>query len=205
MGSCQEIRGDTRVVRKTSETQEMRTEVSCCHLLMLGSLLLSGAQASPKERLKVKYKIKNSNNNGEHLEKQKINERLMVVEPEPVEELDLEAVSGFESLSSNSLLREGIDNNMFGLGEETLARVKSYRGLVTGLMGQLQRTARAQDLSVGDLVFDIVREVIAETLSGLFARGLGLHTARNGGGESFSFLNTAIQAVSKVASGKTSC
>ena len=50
----------------------MRTEVSCCHLLMLGSLLLSGAQASPKERLKVKYKIKKSNNNGEHLEKQKV-------------------------------------------------------------------------------------------------------------------------------------
>ena len=70
----------------------------------------------------------------------------MVVEPEPVEELDLEAVSGSESLSSNSLLREGIDNNMFGLGEETLARVKSYRAVVTGLMGQLQRTARAQDL-----------------------------------------------------------
>ena len=70
----------------------------------------------------------------------------MVVEPEPVEELNPEAVSGFESLSSNSLLREGIDNNMFGLGEETLAQVKSYRAVVTGLMGQLQRTARAQDL-----------------------------------------------------------
>merc|ERR1712029_807255 len=205
MGQCQ--RRHQRVVRKTSEPSEiMRTQVSCC--LMLCSLLLSGAQASPKERLKVKYKIKKSNNNGEQLEKQKINERLMVVEPEPVdtqsfaEDLDPE-VSGFESLSSNSLLREGIDNNMFGLGEETLARVKSYRAVVTGLMGQLQRTARAQDLSVGDLVFDIVREVIAETLSGLFARGLGLQTARNGGGEPFSFLSTVIQAVSKVASGKS--
>merc|ERR1712117_717695 len=196
-----------RVVRKTSETSEiMWTQVSCC--LMLGSLLLTGAQASPKERLKVKYKIKKSNNNGEQLEKQKINERLMVVEPEPVDTqsyADPEEVSGFESLSSNSLLREGIDNNVFGLGEETLKRVKSYRAVVTGLMGQLQRTARAQDLSVGDLVFDIVREVIAETLSGLFARGLGLHTARNGGGESFSLLNTVIGAVTKVASGKTSC
>ena len=39
---------------------------------MLGSLLLSGTQASPKERLKVKYKIKKSNNNGEQLEKQKV-------------------------------------------------------------------------------------------------------------------------------------
>ena len=74
----------------------------------------------------------------------------MVVEPEPVDTQsyaeDPEEVSGFESLSSNSLLREGIDNNVFGLGEETLKRVKSYRAVVTGLMGQLQRTARAQDL-----------------------------------------------------------
>ena len=50
----------------------MWTQVSWCHLLILGSLLLTGAQASPKERLKVKYKIKKSNNNGEHLEKQKV-------------------------------------------------------------------------------------------------------------------------------------
>ena len=76
----------------------------------------------------------------------------MVVEPEAedilnqAEELEPEAMSGFESLTSNSLLREGIDNNLFGLGEESLARVKSYRAVVTGLMGQLQRTARAQDL-----------------------------------------------------------
>lgn len=39
---------------------------------MLGTLVISGAQASPKERLKVKYKIKKSNNNGEQLEKQKV-------------------------------------------------------------------------------------------------------------------------------------
>ena len=55
--------------------------------------------------------------------------------------------------------------------------------------------------TVGDLVFDIVKEVIADTLSGLFARGLGLHTtARNGG--DFSFINTVLGAVSKVASGQ---
>ena len=68
---CHSVRGDTRVVRKTSETSEiMWTQGSCC--LMLGSLLLSGVQGSPKERLKVKYKIKKSNNNGEQLEKQKV-------------------------------------------------------------------------------------------------------------------------------------
>merc|ERR1719414_457826 len=95
-----------------------------------------------------------------------------------------------------------VDNNMFGLGDETLARVKSYRDVVTGVMGQLQRTARAQDLTVGDLVFDIVKEIIADTLSGLVTRGLGLGgTARNGG-EPFSFVSTVMNAVSKVASGK---
>ena len=81
-----------------------------------------------------------------------INERLMVVEPEPLEDigpvdiLEPKAMSGFESLASSSFLQEGIDKNVFGRGEESLARVKSYRALVTGLMGQLQRTARVQDL-----------------------------------------------------------
>ena len=46
--------------------------VSWCHVLLLGSLLVTATQASPKERLKVKYKIKKSNNNGEQLEKQKV-------------------------------------------------------------------------------------------------------------------------------------
>ena len=71
----------------------------------------------------------------------------MVVEPElNADTLDQDEDLDLESLTSNSLLREGIDQNMFGLGPETLARVKSYRGVVTGIMGQLQRTARAQDL-----------------------------------------------------------
>ena len=58
--------------------------------------------------------------------------------------------------------------------------------------------------TVGDLVFDIVKEIVADTLSGLFARGLGLHTtARNGGSaEPFSMINTVINAVTKVASGQ---
>ena len=41
-------------------------------MMMLGALVIIGTQASPKERLKVKYKIKKSNNNGEQLEKQKV-------------------------------------------------------------------------------------------------------------------------------------
>ena len=57
---------------------------------------------------------------------------------------------------------------------------------------------------MGDLVFDIVKEVVAETISGLFSRGLGLSTARNGG-ENFSFISSVMRAVSKVASGGGAC
>ena len=53
-------------------------------------------------------------------------------------------------------------------------------------------------------MFDIVKEVVAETISGLFSRGLGLGTARNGG-ENFSFLSSVMRAVSKVASGGGAC
>ena len=45
-----------------------------------------------------------------------------------------------EDLDSNSLL------GGLGLGQETVAQVASYRRVVTSLMGQLQRTARARDL-----------------------------------------------------------
>ena len=58
--------------------------------------------------------------------------------------------------------------------------------------------------TIGDLVFDIVKEVVAETISGLFSRGLGLTTSRNGG-ENFSILSSVMRAVSKVASGGGAC
>ena len=52
----------------------------------------------------------------------------------------LEANKYLEDLDSNSLL------GGLGLGQETVAQVASYRRVVTSLMGQLQRTARARDL-----------------------------------------------------------
>ena len=50
------------------------------------------------------------------------------------------------------------------------------------------------------MVFDIVKEVVAETISGLVTRGLGLGTGRSGGGD-FSFLGTVMRAVAKVGRG----
>ena len=54
--------------------------------------------------------------------------------------------------------------------------------------------------TIGDLVFDIVKEVIAETLGGLVTRGLGLGTGRSGGGE-FSLMGSVMRAVAKVSNG----
>jgi len=157
--------------------------------------------AAAKERLKVKYKIRKSNRNNE-VEKQKIDEVLMKVDPEDANSETEDNINDLNSMDVNTAF-ETPDFSAFGLNDESFAPVKKYRDVVVGLMGQLQRTARAQDLSIGDLVFDIVKEVISETLSGLFSRGLGLQTARNGGSEPFSIVNTVIQAVSKVASGKS--
>merc|ERR1711997_1137212 len=147
-------------------------------LTILLTILLTGilASPSPKERLKVKYKIRT----GSHgTEKQKINEEILRSETETL-------------------------NNLVQIERKEMDAVNNYRSVVTGVIGQLERAARAQDLTVGDLVFDIVKEVVAETISGLFSRGLGLSTARNGG-ESFSFVSTIMKAVSKVASGGGSC
>ena len=51
-------------------------------------------------------------------------------------------------------------------------------------------------------MFDIVKEVVAETIGGLVTRSLGLGTARQGGGDS-SLLGTLMRVVGRVASGKS--
>jgi len=178
-------------------------------VVLFVSSSVSANPASPNQRLKVKYKIKKTN--GE-VQKQQIGERVMIVHPE-AEEVDLNEARALQDMYSNmenDNTVEDVDTNTIninmldslGLAPETVAKVEGYKQIVTGVMGLLQRTARAQDLTVGDLVFDIVKEIIADTLSGLVTRGLGLGgTARNGG-EPFSFVSTVMNAVSKVASGK---
>ena len=75
-------------------------------------------------------------------------ERVLVVDPvednmednKYLEDKYSEDNKYLEDLDSNSLL------GGLGLGQETVAQVASYRRVVTSLMGQLQRTARARDL-----------------------------------------------------------
>ena len=52
-------------------------------------------------------------------------------------------------------------------------------------------------------MFDIVKEVIAETVGGLVTRCLGLSTGRSSGGEEFSLMGSVMRAVAKVANGNT--
>ena len=49
-------------------------------------------------------------------------------------------------------------------------------------------------------MFDVVKEVVAETLSGLLTRGLGLGTSRSGGGD-FNIMETIMRAVARVGQG----
>ena len=85
----------------------------------------------------MQLKCLNINKCCHHLQ---VEERVLVVDP--VEDVVMEDTSN----RLESMMEMTVDNNMFGLGDETLARVKSYRDVVTGVFGQLERTARAQDL-----------------------------------------------------------
>ena len=70
----------------------------------------------------------------------------MIVDPEE-DALMEEASSHYgNQLVGSNMVTEIVDGNILGLGEDTLARVKGYRDVVTGVFGQLERTARAQDL-----------------------------------------------------------
>merc|ERR1711953_179340 len=129
------------VLTETSCSPVVRMNTSLSLHLTLSLLLLTGclASPSPKERLKVKYKIRTGTNG---MEKQKINEEILRSETETL-------------------------NNLVQIEKQEEDVVSNYRSVVTGVIGQLERAARAQDLTIGDLVFDIVKEVVAETISGL--------------------------------------
>lgn len=68
----------------------------------------------------------------------------MIVDPE--EDALMEEAGSYNQLVGNNMVSEIVDGNILGLGEATLAKVKGYRDVVTGVFGQLERTARAQDL-----------------------------------------------------------
>merc|ERR1712106_48593 len=146
-------------------------------MLLLFVSTLSMTEATPKERLKVKYKVKT----GEKGERMKVGEEVM------------------ENNSENSLEYLNTIEYKQAL-PKTHPDTASYKDVVTTMMGQLERAARSEDLTIGDLVFDVVKEVIAETLGGLVTRGLGLGAGRSGGGD-FSFMGTVMRAVAKVGRG----
>ena len=144
--------------------------------ILLSLLFILPASASPKGRLKVKYRVKPGG------------DKVMVKtvsEEENVEEMLTNEVDG------DALMLEARDLLMASTPD-------SYKQTVTTIVGQLQRAARSQDLSVnnrfhsnnydtisfstlGDIIFDVVKEVVAEQISGLLSRSLGISTARSSG------------------------
>ena len=66
----------------------------------------------------------------------------MIVDPEE----DALMEDSYNQLAGSNMVSEIVDGNILGLGEDTLAKVKGYRDVVTGVFGQLERTARAQDM-----------------------------------------------------------
>merc|ERR1739842_65251 len=163
------------VIFQLSGTADMTTYKTMVMVLILA--MSSMIEASPKERLKVKYKVK-TGGKGE-------GQRLKVGE-EVLEDKN-------EDEYLNTLEYE----------PRTQPDAPTYKDVVTTMMGQLERAARSQDLTIGDLVFDIVKEVIAETVGGLVTRSLGLSTGRSSGGEEFSLVGSVMRAVAKVANGNT--
>ena len=75
----------------------------------------------------------------------KIDEVLMKVDPEDANSETEDNINDLNSMDVNTAF-ETPDFSAFGLNDESFAPVKKYRDVVVGLMGQLQRTARAQDL-----------------------------------------------------------
>merc|ERR1712141_40983 len=156
-------------------------------MMLLSSVLLSflfllPASASPKGRLKVKYRVKPG---GDKVMVKTVTEE-GVAEKTNVEEVLTNEVDG------DALMMEARDLLMASTPD-------SYKQTVTTIVGQLQRAARSQDLTLGDLIFDVVKEVVAEQISGLLSRSLGISTARSSG----SFMETVFRAIANVGQPKS--
>jgi len=145
--------------------------------ILISLLFILPASASPKGRLKVKYRVKPGG------------DKVMVKtvsEEENVEEMLTNEVDG------DALMLEARDLLMASTPD-------SYKQTVTTIVGQLQRAARSQDLTLGDIIFDVVKEVVAEQISGLLSRSLGISTARSSG----SIMETVFRAIANVGQPKT--
>jgi len=150
--------------------------------ILLSLLFILPASASPKGRLKVKYRVKPG---GDKVKVKTVTEEGLT-EKENVEEVLTNEVDG------DALMLEARDLIMASTPD-------SYKQTVTTIVGQLQRAARSQDLTLGDIIFDVVKEVVAEQISGLLSRSLGISTARSSG----SIMETVFRAIANVGQPKS--
>lgn len=75
---------------------------------------------------------------------------------------------------------------------------------VNDMVGEIRRKARGYDGSIGDLAFDVVKEVVAEIVSGFLTSSLGLSTGRNDGGGK-SMMEIFLTVLSKVGQPQAKC
>merc|ERR1712203_286412 len=150
--------------------------------LLVSLLFIISVSASPKGRLKVKYRVKPG---GDKVMVKTVTEE-GVAEKENMEEVLTNEVDG------DALMLEARDLIMASTPD-------SYKQTVTTIVGQLQRAARSQDLTLGDIIFDMVKEVVAEQISGLLSRSLGISTARSSG----SIMETVFRAIANVGHPKS--
>merc|ERR1712106_52393 len=144
-------------------------------LLLVVMSLLSMTAASPKERVMVKYKVKDG------------------IKGQKIKVMDI--IDKDEALN---IIETGLD-----MTEDHSARVTSapaYKETATMIIGELKKAARAGDMTIGDMVFYVVKEVVAEGMGGLATRVLGLQS-RSGDTGDFSFLGTIMRAVAKMGQG----
>lgn len=172
-------------------------------------LVLTTADGLPKDRMRVKYRVKSGagkrvvdkavaevvNLNGMETGDEILNEeqegRLgkdfdlntnLIEEPTPDEVF--ETVAGMEDE-----LKEGLGEI---LGEYGASLVDIAQGI--------NRAARFNERNVGDVIFDVVKEVVAELVGSMLFRSFGIGTAR--GGQS-GLIEIILSAISSSAQPKS--
>eukprot|EP00090_Calanus_glacialis_P000738 TRINITY_DN10514_c0_g1_i1.p1 TRINITY_DN10514_c0_g1~~TRINITY_DN10514_c0_g1_i1.p1 ORF type:complete len:152 (+),score=30.92 TRINITY_DN10514_c0_g1_i1:44-499(+) len=146
-------------------------------LLVVVCTVLGHAGASPKERVMVKYKVKDG----------VMGERVKITDIKNIVDKTKDYQETLNIVETGPIITEETNS------------APDYKKTATLMMGQLKKAARAGDLTMGDIVFYVVKEVVAESLGGVATSVLGLQS-RSGDGD-FSIMGTVLRAVAKVAQG----
>jgi len=187
-----------------------------CFCLLSALLLVDHAHAQPKERMRVKYRIKSGG--GKRVIDKTVAEAVLVPEERVSSlvnnEVNVEGrenqFSAYEEKKENGiedLTTEEIMETVAGMGDELQVGLKGMLGdygvAVASITEGITRAARSNQRSVGDIVFDVVKEVVAEVVGGVLTRAFGIGTARSGSGGSSGLIEIVLSAISNAGQGKS--